>query len=193
MSKDFKITCVERLYRVEGLTATYYVKAKTALSDDVTNMLLHEDMELQTFLENYEITNITLPYSVRKDEVPKSLKVKIDNKPKKDVEDEKRPFLAGKLTQVERIYIIKNELPEWFNMKDFIDAVKDKGYSPEDSYKMWKSTWNHLSKNHKIERSKGNTASRKYRYIKDMTPSGMAEDDLKNLKEGNKVALRAGL
>ena len=194
------ITCVERLYKVQGQNATYFVKAKTELSQDVTDKLLQEDMELKTFLQNYEITNINLSYRTNKtgDEQDKIIRMpvgglKSSKNPEEGKDNEKRPPLAGRLTQVQRLWIIINELSEWFGMKDFIDAVEKRGYSYDDSFKMWKSTWTYLSKNKKIERTKGNTSSRKYRYIKDITPSSMVEKDLKNLKEGNKVILNSFL
>jgi hypothetical protein len=184
------ITCVERLYKVVNANTTYFVKAKTELNKDVTDKLLQEDMELKTFLANYEITNINLSYRTQNEDKDKVLKVAINtNKSKLVKEPYKQPYLAGKLLQVQRVYIVKNELPEWFCMKDFTDVIEKKGYSPEDAYLMWKSTWNYLSKDKKLEKSKGSTASRKYRYIKDITPSLITEQELKNLKEGNKVVL----
>ncbi len=59
--EKLKVTCVERKYKVVGLRVSYLISAKKELDEDITEKLLHEDMELKTFLTNYEITNIMLP------------------------------------------------------------------------------------------------------------------------------------
>ncbi len=55
------ITCVERKYKVTGPRVSYLISAKKELDENITEKLLHEDMELKTFLTYYEITNIMLP------------------------------------------------------------------------------------------------------------------------------------
>ena len=55
------VTCVERKYKVVGSRVSYMISAKKELDEDITEKLLHEDMELKTFLTYYEITNIMLP------------------------------------------------------------------------------------------------------------------------------------
>ena len=59
--EKLRITCVERKYKVVGSRVSYLISAKKELDENVTERLLHEDMELKTFLANYEITNIMLP------------------------------------------------------------------------------------------------------------------------------------
>ena len=56
-----RITCVERKYKIVGPRVSYLISAKKELDEDITEKLLHEDMELKTFLTYYEITNIVLP------------------------------------------------------------------------------------------------------------------------------------
>lgn len=53
-----KITCVERKYKVEKPTFSFVITAKTELDEDSTNRLLQEDIELKTFLENFDIVHI---------------------------------------------------------------------------------------------------------------------------------------
>lgn len=59
--EKLRVTCVERKYKVVGSRVSYLISAKKELDEDVTEKLLHEDMELKTFLTHYEITNIMLP------------------------------------------------------------------------------------------------------------------------------------
>lgn len=59
--EKLRITCVERKYKVAGSRVSYLISAKKELDEDITEKLLHEDMELKTFLTYYEITNIMLP------------------------------------------------------------------------------------------------------------------------------------
>jgi hypothetical protein len=55
---DFRVTCVERKYKVSNSKIGFIVTAKKELDENTTNELLHEDMELKTFLTNYEITDV---------------------------------------------------------------------------------------------------------------------------------------
>lgn len=57
--ENLKVTCIERRYRIEDSKVSFIVNARKELDEDTTSKLLHEDMELKTFLANYEITNIT--------------------------------------------------------------------------------------------------------------------------------------
>ena len=59
--EKLRITCIERKYKVVGSRVSYLISAKKELDEDITEKLLHEDMELKTFLTYYEITNIMLP------------------------------------------------------------------------------------------------------------------------------------
>lgn len=59
--EKLRVTCVERKYKIVGSRVSYLISAKKELDEDVTEKLLHEDMELKTFLTHYEITNIMLP------------------------------------------------------------------------------------------------------------------------------------
>lgn len=55
---NLKVTCVERKYKVSNSKIGFVVTAKKELDENTTQELLHEDMELKTFLANYEITDI---------------------------------------------------------------------------------------------------------------------------------------
>ena len=58
--EGLKVTCIERKYRVSDSKVGFIITAKRELDEDRTKDLLHEDMELKTFLENYQITDIEL-------------------------------------------------------------------------------------------------------------------------------------
>lgn len=53
-----KVTCIERKYRIDKPDLSFTITANKELDEDTTSNLLHEDMELKTFLSNYEITDI---------------------------------------------------------------------------------------------------------------------------------------
>ena len=59
--KTLRVTCVERRYKVIDSKNSFTIVAKKELDEDTTEKLLHEDMELKTFLANYEIDNIIFP------------------------------------------------------------------------------------------------------------------------------------
>lgn len=61
--ENLKVTCVERKYKVSNSKIGFIVTAKKELDENTTNELLHEDMELKTFLANYEITDV-VPVSI---------------------------------------------------------------------------------------------------------------------------------
>ncbi len=56
--EKMKITCVERKYKVERDDISFVITARKELDEDTTDKLLYEDMELKTFLANYEIKDI---------------------------------------------------------------------------------------------------------------------------------------
>ena len=61
--EELRVTCVERKYRVSDSKIGFIITARKELDEDTTQELLHEDMELKTFLSNYQITDIA-PVSV---------------------------------------------------------------------------------------------------------------------------------
>jgi hypothetical protein len=104
------VTCIERKYKVSGSRVSYTISAKKELDENVTERLLHEDMELKTFLANYEITNITLP-------VPSSQKVETI-KTKARARRELIDFL---------------NLPEEFTTRDYEKALEEHGIKVSNS------------------------------------------------------------
>lgn len=116
--EKLRITCVERKYKVSGSRVSYTISAKKELDENVTERLLHEDMELKTFLANYEITNITLP-------VPSSQKVEII-KEKVPAKISEYATIKTK-AQARRELIDFLNLPEEFTTKDYEKALEENG------------------------------------------------------------------
>lgn len=66
--ENLRVTCVERKYKVSNSKIGFIVTAKKEFDENTTQALLHEDMELKTFLANYQITDI-VPVSVCEEHV----------------------------------------------------------------------------------------------------------------------------
>jgi hypothetical protein len=56
--EKLRVTCVERKYRVSDSKICFIITARKELDENTTQELLYEDMELKTFLANYQITDI---------------------------------------------------------------------------------------------------------------------------------------
>ena len=116
--EKLKVTCTERIYKVSGSRVSYIIAAKKELDENVTERLLHEDMELKTFLANYEITNIMLPVhgnqnvEVIKERVPKKIPENASVQTKAWARRELIDFL---------------NLSEEFTTRDYEKALDEKG------------------------------------------------------------------
>lgn len=121
-----KITCIERKYKVEKSTVSFIITASTELDEDATGKLLHEDMELKTFLANYDITDIILSSKSSTDHV------EIENVIKKDSHKNEnanyRIFSELKVAMVKRRKLFDSlGLPEVFTCRNYTDAIKKNG------------------------------------------------------------------
>lgn len=56
--ENLRVVCIERTYKVSNSKIGFFVTAKKELDENATQELLHENMELKTFLSNYEIRDI---------------------------------------------------------------------------------------------------------------------------------------
>jgi hypothetical protein len=141
--ENFKVTCVERKYKVSNSKIGFFVTAKKELDENTTQELLHEDMELKTFLANYEITDVapTLPPqeaadiseksdSVRKDSTENTVEKKnigspkIDNKLVEKDGSQKRM----KSEAMKRMDLFDSlNLQETFLIKDYKKALEEIG------------------------------------------------------------------
>lgn len=139
--KKLRITCSERKYKVVDEKVSFFIVTRKEFDEDRTEKMLHEDMELKTFLANYEIMDITFPSSS-----PYSSNENIKNQKKKTHEMGK--FEIGKKEESEatkkRRDIIMNtlkrrelfdslDLPKEFLVRDYIDAVEKNGIKISNS------------------------------------------------------------
>lgn len=128
--ENLKVTCVERKYKVSNSKIGFFVIAKKELDENTTQELLHEDMELKTFLANYEITDVA-PASTR----PESTDISGKNLPagkmpitntnvKKNGAMKQNP----KSEAVRRMGLFDSlNLPERFLIKDYKNALEEIG------------------------------------------------------------------
>jgi hypothetical protein len=167
------ITCIERRYKVESENLTYFITAKKELNQDITDLLLREDMELKTFLEYYQIEDIQ-----EKERVEETM----EKVPEKQIELAKLP------TPIQREWIILHHMPEEFSLKDIVKFYIDKEewYDEMKLKSRYSSTLQKLKKQGHVEivNPQDNRAKRRYRKSPDYT-----ERTLKNLKEGKKVLM----
>lgn len=140
--EKLRVTCIERRYKVEDSKVSFIVNAKKEFDENTTSKLLHEDMELKTFLANYEITDVILqPAEIENVEtVGRLTKNAVANKesilPARNLPKNNIPKDAIKnLTQrqireatIERRQLFDTlDLTEEFRARDYVKALEDKG------------------------------------------------------------------
>lgn len=140
-SDKLKVTCVERRYRVSNSKLSFMVTAKKEFDDDVTQKLLHEDMELKTFLSNYDITDVSSVSSISPVSRHKSsLDIAGNNENEKILSVETgskgghRPVRNhGSLNILRQDAVRRRELfdsltlQETFSVEDYRKAIEEKG------------------------------------------------------------------
>lgn len=179
MEKEkFKVTCMERKYKVAGARVSYIITAKKELDEDVTGKLLHEDMELKTFLANYEITNIALPVvdrmEIRNEKVEK-MSITTKSRARRELFD----FL---------------NLPEEFTTKDYEKALEEKGVKVTNSA-MSNDDLRRLGEKGKVvmieKRKIGRHITGIYKRLRKDEDKSITEFDktISSLKEGQRVVL----
>lgn len=120
-----KVTCVERRYKVIDSNISFVIVAKKELDEDTTEKLLHEDMELKTFLANYEIADITFPSSIKETKIPK--KKPEFGRIKEESEEVKNRREAILITLKRRELFDSLDLPEEFLVKNYTEAIEKIG------------------------------------------------------------------
>lgn len=121
-TEKMTVTCIERRYKVENSKVSFIVNARKELDDDTTSKFLHEDMELKTFLANYEITDIKpQPVEIENNEtviggglIKNSLKTVIKHKAR-----------IGKTHAIIDIVENENKSPPKNVPKDEVDLLRD--------------------------------------------------------------------
>ncbi len=191
--ESVKITCIERRYKVASPRMSFIISAKKAFDEEVTKRLLHEDMELKTFLANYEITNIVFPTTFERDKIEREIiKQKLAEKEKNIVvEDNDRPISAKLPTPIQREYVVMSEMSDEFCLHDIIDFYKKRGenYDTLELKSHFSRTFQQLKKLNKIEVVNPEANPRNKRYRKLVTNRGEIDNMYKSLKEGHKAIL----
>lgn len=179
--EKLRVTCIERRYKVVGSRVSYLISAKKELDENVTERLLHEDMELKTFLANYEITNIMLP---------------VINSQHKEIINNKIPqttTVRSSAAARRGLFDFLN-LPEEFTIIDYRKALENNGVKITNSAMPYDDLdW--LGKKGKVIKladKKNNKAT--YKRLKkgdaNETRRDMEVDrTIKSLKEGQKVLI----
>lgn len=156
------VTCIERKYKIREHGISYFITAKREFDKELTDKFLHEDMELKTFLEYYEITGF------QKDE---DFPLKEEISGQLEISDITR-HTSSKLSPppaLRREWIILHHMPEEFAMEDiakfYID--KDENYDIKDLKRKFSSTIRKLRRHHKVEtiNPDANNRYKKYRLL----------------------------
>jgi hypothetical protein len=115
--KKQKVTCIERKYKIVDQNVSFFIVTRKEFDEDTTEKMLHEDMELKTFLANYDITDISFTYSgkenikIQKKKIPEKGKFEIPEKGKFEI-PEKGKFEIPEKGKFEIPEKGKFEIPE---------------------------------------------------------------------------------
>ena len=170
-----KIICIERKYKVESDKLKYIITAKKELSQDITDLLLHEDMELKTFLEYYNIDLIQESTAKIGIDAAKTDIEKIDT----EKVDEDTSEHTKLITPIQREWIIVHHMPEEFSLKDIVEFYTNK----EENYDLnllkvrYSSSLQTLKRQGKIKvvNPQDNTSKRRYRKVPEYTEKAIME------------------
>jgi hypothetical protein len=177
-NEKLKITCVERKYKISGSRVTYIITAKKELNEDVTGKLLFEDMELKTFLANYEISKV----------IPKDIEVSEEKATieKKIIDNEKIQVIAKLPSLFNRDYVIMMDMGDEFCLQDIADFYLKSGenYDIRKLKNLLSKTLKHLRTQKMIEIVNPNDNNRNKRYHKLIKDKDEIEKRLQNIKEG---------
>lgn len=116
--RKLKVTCVERTYKVQGERVVYIIKAKREFDEGLTEKLLHEDMELKTFLAEYEIEKVEERDAAELKKIPtRTIEIAENKNIGKNLEIP---------TPAQRMSIIVQDLPEEFALEDIVKYYKER-------------------------------------------------------------------
>jgi hypothetical protein len=109
--EKLRVTCIERRYKITGSKSSFIIVAKKEFDENTTEKMLHEDMELKTFLANYEIVNASSISSeeeninIHKRKIPEIGKSEIEKPEEENINIHKR-----KIPEIEKPEIGKSEI-----------------------------------------------------------------------------------
>ena len=190
-NEKLKVTCVERKYKVVSPRVTYLITAKKELEENITERLLHEDMELKTFLTYYEITNIILP--VHGSEDVDLVKRKEHGKIPKSATTRNISTIRTNAQGRRELFDFLN-LPEEFIIKDYKEALEEKGIKitntamPYDDL-VWLQEKGKVIKLDKNENNKITYKKVKKEEANEIANNMEIDKTIKSLKDGQKVLM----
>lgn len=124
--KKLRVTCVERKYKVVDSKVSFTIVARKEFDEDTTEKMLHEDMEVKTFLANYEIVSITFPSSGRDNiKIIKKKMPEMGQKEESETAKNRREIIMNSLKRRELFDSL--DLPEEFLVNDYTEAVERTG------------------------------------------------------------------
>lgn len=121
---NLRITCVERKYKVSNSKIEYIVIAKKELDENITQELLHEDMELRTFLEKYEIAEVLSGENVSERKISTSDSTRNHDRSSEGSSEQRH--ITNETMRRRGLFDSLN-LPETFLIKDYKKALEDIG------------------------------------------------------------------
>lgn len=163
------ITCVERKYKVCGDGIIYFIVANRELDEELTKKFLHEDMELKTFLQYYEIKGSLIDEDINvTNEISDIIEINVHGSDTKTVQikSRKNQTFANIPPQRIRELVILKEMPKEFSLEDIAKLYKNKeeNYDINHLKTRFSGTLQKLKKAHMVEIINPNTNRRYRRY-----------------------------
>ena len=133
---ETRVTCIERKYKVENSKVSIVIVARKELGEDTTGKLLHEDMELKTFLANYDIILVSqkkIPEDVQNvDHDDTGLFAKRNLMPE-DVQNVDNKDIGSKRNLISEKNKLGKIRQEAFNRRSLFDSLGlKKKFTPQD-------------------------------------------------------------
>ena len=201
------VTCIERKYKVTGNGLNYFITAKKELDQELTNKLLHEDMELKTFLAHYEVTGFQKEENLSQTDntydiinlenaktyincIPSGVSNMGDIRQltKHDIVETSGEFPSIRI----REQIILNNMPKEFALEDVIKLFGDKykNYSNKYVKERFSATLQKLKHEHKVEIINPD-ANRRYRKYRMLVCNTDSDKTIECLKDDQKIQIES--
>jgi hypothetical protein len=135
--KKLRVTCTERTYKVVDKKVSFFIVTRKEFDKGRTEKILQEDMELITFLKNYEITNIRFSsprnenINLQKKKLYERGKFEIGKKEESESTKKRRDIIMNTLKRRELFDSL--DLPKEFLVRDYIEAVEKNGINFSNS------------------------------------------------------------
>ena len=200
------VTCIERKYKVTGNGLNYFITAKKELDQELTNKLLHEDMELKTFLAHYEVTGFQKEENSCQADSTYDI-INLENARTyvncipSDISNigslEKRNIVEipelGEFPSIRiREQIILDNMPKEFALEDVIKLFNDKykNYDTKHAKERFSATLQKLKREHKVEIINPDT-NRRYRKYRMLVCNTGSDKTIESQKDDQKIQIES--